>query len=269
VSELRTAATIDRDDWDRHWGDYDEAARQNPAHEYRRALIFRRLGFQDAGSAVRFLDVGSGQGDLAMAVRNRFPAAQIAGLELSRSGVEISRQKVPDAQFFQRNLLEEVEVAENLRDWATHAVCSEVIEHVDEPCTLLKNARQYMAPGCTLIVTAPGGPMSEFDKYLGHRQHFRAAQLGRLLQTAGYIPESVVGAGFPFFNLYRCVVILRGKKLIEDVSSHQQHRPNIPLSARAAMAMFRCLFHFNLSSSLSGWQMIATARVPKQDIREN
>jgi trans-aconitate methyltransferase len=75
---------------------------------------------------------------MAAAVRARFPSAQLLGLELSQSGVEISRQKVPEARFVQRNLLEKVEVPEDQRGWATHAVCSEVIEHVDDPVNYWK-----------------------------------------------------------------------------------------------------------------------------------
>ena len=56
--------------------------------------------------------------------------------------------------------------------WATHAVCSEVLEHVDEPVVLLRNARSWLAPGCRLVVTVPGGPMSAFDRHIGHRRHF-------------------------------------------------------------------------------------------------
>ena len=101
----------------------------NPALEYRRRVIFSLLKLSNPGSGVRLLDIGSGQGDLAAAVRTRFPSAQLLGLELSQSGVEISRQKVRDARFVQRNLLEKIEVPEDQRGWATHAVCSEVLGH--------------------------------------------------------------------------------------------------------------------------------------------
>src|ERR1035437_7856248 len=83
-----------RDDWDRHWDEYSQAAQQNPAQEYRRRVIFSLLGLRSAGGGVRMLDVGSGQGDMAAAVRAALPKAEIVGLELSQSGVEISRHKV-------------------------------------------------------------------------------------------------------------------------------------------------------------------------------
>ncbi|HEV2350763.1 MAG TPA: class I SAM-dependent methyltransferase [Terriglobia bacterium] len=252
-------ASLDRDNWDRHWDDYNQSAQVNPALAYRRRVIFSLLGLRGSGRGVRLLDIGSGQGDMAVAVRARFPSAEILGLELSQAGVEISRRKVPDAQFVQRNLLDNITPPQDQRGWATHAVCSEVIEHVDDPCQLLKSAREYMGPGCLLVVTAPGGPMSAFDRHIGHRKHFRPSEIDPLLRQAGYETERVMGAGFPFFNLYRGLVVLRGKKLIEDASvGRGQH---VPLPARAAMAVFHQLFRLNLESCRWGWQMVGKARL--------
>jgi ubiquinone/menaquinone biosynthesis C-methylase UbiE len=253
-------ASSARDNWDRHWDEYSQAAKENPAQEYRRSVMFSLLGLDKSRTSVRLLDIGSGQGDMAAAVRAAFPAAEIVGLEMSQSGLEISRQKVPDARFVQCNLLEEVIPSQDIRGWATHAVCSEVIEHVDNPCRLLANARQYMSPGCRLVITAPGGPMSAFDKHIGHRRHFRPSEIELLFREAGYIPERVTGAGFPFFNLYRCLIVLRGEKLVEDVSARQN--PMASRYARMAMAVFRRLFYMNLNSSPWGWQMVGKGQVP-------
>src|SRR5215813_10540824 len=149
-----------RDDWDRHWREYANTAEQNPAQNYRREMILSLLDIRGAGEDSRIIDIGSGQGDMAAAIRARFPSAEILGLELSKSGVEISRRKLPVARFVQRDLLDTLEPPDDQRDWATHAVCSEVIEHLDNPGLLLRNARAYMSANCCLILTAPGGPMS-------------------------------------------------------------------------------------------------------------
>jgi SAM-dependent methyltransferase len=246
------------DDWNRHWENFSHSAEENPAQNYRRELIFSLLGVHGSGEGMRVLDIGSGQGDMAAAVRIRYPSAQILGLELAESGVEISRRKVSSAQFVQRDLLQNLTPPQEQRGWATHAICSEVIEHLDDPGLLLRNARQYMRDDCCLVLTAPGGPMSAFDKHIGHRKHWQPQDIEALLREAGYAPEKVSGAGFPFFNLYRCVVILRGKKLIDDVGSGQTGTTSLP--ARLAMAGFHWLIRPNLNSSRRGWQMIGRAR---------
>jgi hypothetical protein len=103
--------------------------------------------------------------------------------------------------------------------------------------------------------------MSAFDKHIGHRKHFKPTDIAELLQQAGYSPEYAGKAGFPFFNVYRCMIILRGNKLIEDVST-QRNPLGSPL-AQAAMAVFHLLFRMNLQSSPWGWQMVGRARCAK------
>jgi len=184
---------------------------------------------------------------LAAAISKRFPDVEILGLELSKSGVKISERKVPAARFLQTNLLQESSPPKEVRLWATHAVCSEVIEHVDDP---LRSAGDYILPGCRLVVAAPGGPMSAFDKYIGHRKHFGERDLEPLLRESGYLPEYVGRAGFPFFNLYRCVVILRGNNLVHDVSTREDGIHS--LVARIGMGLFRCRFRLNLGGQPVG-----------------
>ena len=68
--------------------------------------------------------------------------------------------------------------------------------------------------------------------------------------------EAVGRRGFPFFNLYRLMVILRGEKLIADAGGTRE----LPVGARLAMACFRFLFRFNGPGP--GWQLLAVARKP-------
>jgi len=246
------SATADqRDDWERHWDDYASSAARNPAQRYRRKLALALLGAEGAAAPERLLDIGSGQGDFAADVTAAFSSAQVLGLELSASGVEVSRRKVASAQFLQWDLLAERQPPGHLRNWATHAVCSEVLEHLDKPERLLANVRPWLAPGCRLIVTVPGGPMSEFDRHIGHRRHYRGDELRALLERSGFRVEAAHGAGYPFFNLYRRLVIARGSKLIGNVA----RQPS--LAARMAMDAFDGLFRWNLGTR--GWQTIAVA----------
>jgi 2-polyprenyl-3-methyl-5-hydroxy-6-metoxy-1,4-benzoquinol methylase len=245
-----------RDDWERHWLDYAEAAEHNPAQQYRRRIVFNLLAL--GPGPARVLDIGSGQGDFAAELLRRHPDAEVLGLEVSETGVEIARRKAPGATFLRRDLLQPGEPDYAHREWATHAVCSEVLEHVDRPGELLANVAPYMAPGCQLVVTVPGGPMSAFDRHIGHRRHFAPAALGKLLGGAGFEVEGADGAGLPFFNLYRLVVILRGRRLIDDVTGAGE-RSESRLAA-AVMAVFRVLFRFNLPPGRWGWQTIGLAR---------
>jgi len=251
---VKQAASIlsGRDCWDRHWEDYAESARTNPAQEFRRELVLGLLCLDGCEIRPRVFEVGSGQGDFAVRLAGEYPAADYLGLELSASGVAIATKKTPGMEFLVWDLLQARVPPQDRRGWASHAVCSEVLEHLDHPEILLENMKAWMAPGCRVIVTVPGGPMSAFDKHIGHRRHYSPADLRQLLERCGYQVSQVHGAGFPFFNLYRMVVIQRGERLQHEVMAE----PSWP--ARAAMFAFRVLFHLN--GTRSGWQTVAVAR---------
>ena len=248
-----------RDDWDAHWAHYAASAAENPAQKMRHDIVARLLA-EDARSEAQIFDLGSGQGDLIGKLARLLPDARFVGVELSESGVCISRRKVPSATFLVADIFQPAPALAALVGWATHAVCSEVLEHVDDPVGFLKRSLVYLAPNARLIVTVPGGPMSAFDRHIGHRQHFDRRKIRLMLEHAGYLVERVYLAGFPFFNLYRLLVIGRGKRLTRDVESNAFGASSGP--ARFAMKLFRVLFHANLLDSPFGWQVIVRARKP-------
>jgi trans-aconitate methyltransferase len=242
---------VEVDNWDRHWQDFTPSAEMGPAHEYRRRTVLRLLNVQSVDEPVSFLEIGSGIGEFAEVFLKRYPRTEFLGVELSGVAVEISKQRVPSARFVQRNLLLPPPDDERIHR-ANFAACVEVLEHLDDPVLLLRNAAAYMAPGCKLLVTVPGGPMSAFDRHIGHRKHYKPSELKDLLQSAGFTIEAVYGAGFPFFNLYRSAIILRGKNLRSDISGSPS------LLVRIGTVLFGAAFRFNLMCW--GWQTIAVGR---------
>ena len=243
----------ERDDWDRHWDLYAGSAAENPAQEFRRRLVLRLLGRVSPSS--RVLDIGSGTGEFAATLRSLSPSAELLGLELSRSGVELARRRVPDGTFLQADLTRDESPPLEFRAWATHAVCSEVLEHVDDPVGLLMNSRPYLAPNCRLVVTVPGGPMTEYDRHIGHRRHFDPTTLASLLRDAGFDVLESTGAGFPVFNLYRLLMRALGARLITVAGSA---RPSV--FSRAAMRAFAVGLRADTRLSRRGWQIVAVAR---------
>jgi SAM-dependent methyltransferase len=254
---------IDPNDWDHHWDAYGEVEEANPASDYRQALIVRLLGRPAAGSTV--LDIGSGQGRFALRLQETYPDVAVWGVEYSAEGVMRSREHAARrgsaAKFRQVDLLQPTTLADG-QPPAAYAVCSEVLEHVADPVTAIRNARALLAPGCELLVTVPGGPRSAFDRHIGHFQHFTAGKLRQVLTDAGYEVRRVLRAGFPFFNLYKLAVIARGKKLIADL----EHRaPGQALPGEAIQKAFGLCLRHSLDDAPFGWQMVAVATVPERD----
>ena len=246
-----------RDDWDSHWDRYANSASINPAQQMRQDLILKALR-RGRWPEERLLDVGSGQGDFLVRAAQAGAARAYAGFELSQSGVDIARAKLPEAKLIRLDLFEPSAESTTFVGWASAAVCSDVIEHVDDPAAFLRALRRYLADGARLVVTVPGGPMSAFDRHIGHRRHYSRALVRQTLVEAGFAVDEVWLAGFPFFNLYRLSVILRGRRLIQDAESREGAGGSA--AARLVMAVFRLLFPMNLRSSPFGWQVVAIAR---------
>ncbi len=258
VPESLKSPVAEQESWDHHWDDFALANEINPAQEYRRRVALELLG--RSGDPERLLDIGSGSGELLLSAAARWPRAQLLGLELSESGVAQAQVKLPSARFRKVDLLSEPVPDRGDEVWATHAVCSEVLEHVDDPVRLLRNARNWLGPGSLVAVTVPGGPMSAFDRHIGHRRHFTPGDLQAVMAAAGLEVLDTSAAGFPFFNLYRALVILRGERLIAEARSGGSGSSSRLLAI--GMAVFRALFRLNRSRSRFGWQIVGLSREP-------
>jgi len=249
---MSTGEIAEVDDWDRHWQDIGASSEKGPTPRYRRRLIFQLLGIRAGDESVRMLEIGSGTGEFAEQFCRRYPRARYLGLELSRVGVQIAERRAPSAVFLQRDLMHAAEPGGDQDFGATHVVCSEVLEHVDEPVVLLRNVSPFLSPGCRAVVTVPGGPMNAFYEHIGHRRHYSPRDLSELLERAGFQVERSYAAGFPFFNLFRLFIAWRGSKLIEDVTGPPSR------IVRFGMSVVDLLLHFNLMHW--GWQTIVVAR---------
>jgi SAM-dependent methyltransferase len=242
-----------RDDWESHWDDFFEASKLNPAGAYRVRLLLRRLPRSMRPSS-RLIDIGCGPGYLLSEACRRFPGIEARGVELSAAAVQMAESRVPRAQFLQCDLLESSNIPQSWVDWADVAVCSEVLEHVDRPELLLSNARALLAPGSRVVVTVPGGPMSSFDRYIGHRRHYTRPDLEGLLHGAGFTVERCDAEGFPVFNAYRLMVIARGRKLVEEAAVGRMPESRVAL---VMATLFNAMFRMSPPTRRWGWQLVA------------
>lgn len=247
------------DDWNTLWQELSNDIYFNtPAVKYRWYCIDKLMHLNDLSlSSVKLLDLGCGTGRLLNYFLNKYESVQLKGTDNSEVGLEIAKKRLPQAEFFHADLCAEISPS-NLpyTKWATHASCSEVLEHLDEPITFLKNASRFLRKDATLVISVPGGPMSSFDHHVGHRKHYTGKILRDELQEAGYKVEKIVCAGFPFHNLYRLAFILRGEAVLNDSKHLEGHNRFLGL----VMKCFHLLFKFNLFNTAFGWTVLAKAR---------
>lgn len=240
-------------DWDTHWSVYDENTRNNPAQKFRFRLINKILK-QIQGSVL--VDIGCGQGDLLQYLSDAYPEKTFCGFELSPSGVKATQIKVPSADVKMLDLFHKDAVKMLSAVKADIATCSEVLEHVPDPREFLVRAKATIVHGGYFVATVPGGPRTPFDIEIGHLQHFSKRSICKLFEDAGFESIEVSRAGFPFFNLYKVIVMARGKKVKND------YEGKTTVAFRVALWIFGVLFRLNKRDSAIGWQLVVKARKP-------
>lgn len=243
-------------EWDAHWPHVSAWMQSNPAYRYRQKLIWRALDLPPPHTTASVLDVGCGDGSFLRAVHAYRPDLELAGIDGSGEGLTIARQALPKA------LLERVDlhalptdVAARLAHFASHALCSEVIEHVDDPVRVLEAIRPLLRDNGTLVVTVPAGPMSAFDRHVGHRKHYSSRMLRTEAEAAGWRVERIWRAGLPFHTLYRLMVVLRGGAAVRDSAGDSGGAA--AAASGLAFRVFNALNAFNLDDAPFGWQLVA------------
>ena len=140
------------------------------------------------------VDLGCGDGTLLAEVKKHWPEMMLAGVDLSENQIAANRARDGAVEWIAADLQAPLEAQRRF----DVAIASEIIEHLDAPPMLLRNAR---ALASTLIVTTQSGPIRETERRVGHRQHFAAEALGALLEETGWRARRIWNEGFPFHDL--------------------------------------------------------------------
>lgn len=247
-----------KEDWNRIYPALHDAT-GNPALEWRWRELTRLLELRDRGRGTRLIDFGCGDGSLLLRLRPLYPDAQFAGIDGADAGIAKARARLPDCGFANIDLNKASNVSHGLLPFHGNVgICTEVLEHLDDPVAALVTCKSLLDKGARLVITVPAGPMAASDRHFGHRKHYTIPILQQELRAAGLEVEGIWAAGFPFQNLYRLLVILRGQAAINDQIGETS--ASFSLLSKLAFATFRMLFHANLFWPPLGWQIFAVAR---------
>lgn len=182
--------------------DYYEAASPGRLDYWRymaapRARVSRVLSELRRLAPASVVDLGCGNGSLLREIRVVLPSVRLTGVDLSGRQIEENRRSTPAIAWQAANLLEPV----TLPDRFEAVVASEVIEHLDDPEALLRNAAVLAANGGTLVLTTQSGKIGETERRVGHVRHFGRGEMEALLGRCGWDPARVWNEGFPFHDL--------------------------------------------------------------------
>jgi len=112
---------------------------------YWKRAIFRRLG-----SCSRILDLACGTGIVTEGLANRFPNAEIVGVDITDDYLEIYRQRIRARNINAKFILGNAETV--LLEGKFDAVVSSYIPKYVDPWLLLKNVSAHLKPGGMMVL---------------------------------------------------------------------------------------------------------------------
>jgi trans-aconitate methyltransferase len=215
----------------------------------RRAILKRLRSFQFQS----LLDVGCGDGELIVWLRERLPAETvITGVDLSSETVARNKTRHPHAEFDVLNIEHQ-----HLPKAFDAIVCTEVIEHLDDRKAAFGHLAAMLNPGGHVIVTCPSGKVHATERHFGHISHPTPSELRQLTADAGLEEVSLENWGFPVYTSLKYLTNLR-----PDWALRSFAQGRYTTSARLVSQALYLANFLNLPTSSGGCQQFLVARRP-------
>lgn len=192
-----TAAPISAEAYNALWAaGWDDTRLYGPMARHSRRL-FTRLSADLTPNSI--LDVGCGEGSLLSTLMKHHPGATGTGVEVSDHAIALATRVTPNATFAN------CDVASGALDRTFDLVVSaDVVEHIADDITAIKNMAAMTAPGGRLIISTLQGRMRNFERQVGHVRNYELGELEEKIRGAGLKVERVIAWGWPFYSpLYR------------------------------------------------------------------
>lgn len=143
---------------------------------------------------VKVLELGAGIGNMTQQLaggRKHYVASDIDEEHLARQRVRFRGR--PNLEMRKCDLCNSEDFADLAGNFDT-VVCLNVVEHVEDDLTALKNIRSALAPGGRAIILVPQdqGIYGTLDEVLGHYRRYSAEQLRARMEEAGFVIERVI-----------------------------------------------------------------------------
>ncbi|MER2559804.1 MAG: class I SAM-dependent methyltransferase [Myxococcaceae bacterium] len=246
------STTVNRDYYARMSPGQRDYWRKMAAARHRVEVITKSAAQLAPGSLI---DLGCGNGVLLAALHQALPTTSFAGIDLVRAQVDANALSFPWARFLERDLQQPLEPSFPWEGQFDVATASEVIEHLDDPASLLRNARRVLKPGGRLVLSTQSGPVRETEQLVGHRRHFSSRQMRELFSNEGFVAERVWNTGFPFHDLSKWYANLDPEGSMQEFGEAAYGLKQNVVCAALRLA-------FKLNSEGRGAQLFAVARRP-------
>ena len=177
------------------------------------------------------LDVGCGDGSLLGFLKDRF-GCEIYGLESDDSP---ANTRVPLNGYYRMDI-----TAQHPKRSFDVVIASEVLEHIPEQERGLRN--MHAVSNRYLLLTVPGEPIRETDKYMGHVRHYDLGSLDQVVTSCGFRVIRSFAWGFPFHSTYKLMQDIFPEVMIQGFGTGEYG-----WTQKTVCNLLYGLFHLNLS----------------------
>mgnify|MGYP000173614321 CR=1 FL=1 len=240
-------------DYDALWGGaWQRAAAFGPGFRSRYETLLRLMA--QFGAAGRFIEFGAGTGAFLPRVTRRFPWLELSAHEQSATALAALRALPALHGVYEGPLDAELQLGRAF----DVAVCSEVLEHIEDDGAALDALIRHLRPGGRLYLSVPLRPglWTRVDEAVGHVRRYRRGQLAELCRARGLEVLADLSTGFPIYNAYYRVL---GRKSPEETAQTADRGLKGRLLAGALGRVFT--LETRLSTPLGGRGFVA-ARLP-------
>ncbi len=204
-------------DYDALWrGAWKEAAAFGPGFRSRYATLLRLMGA--FGAAGRFIEFGAGRGSFLPLVAERFPWLELSAHEDSAAALEVLRG-LERLHSVHSGLLDE---SLDLGRAFDVAVCSEVLEHIEDDGAALDALIRHLRPGGRLYLSVPLRPdlWTRVDQEVGHQRRYERGRLAAMCRDRGLEVLADRATGFPLYNTYYRVLGTKSPAQTASTANH-------------------------------------------------
>ena len=189
------------------WGDAPEL--YGPRHDYRESLMLRR--FRALLPAGHVLNAGCGAGSFTLRLLDA--GYDVTSVDASEAFVERVRALVRERGRAETSpvALADLHALRFPADAFDGIVCGEVLEHLDDDRTAVREFARVLRPGGAVIASVPANPWRYdwSDHWAGHRRRYTEDGLRERFAGAGFGDVEVIAYGFPLLGLYHRQVYRR------------------------------------------------------------
>lgn len=159
-------------------------------HLYKKILFHLRKS-----RGKKLLDIGCGAGKIAYLTGQK--GFDVTGIEIERRVAKLAESNLGESGVKGKIIAGDILNLKLNEDFFDVIVCSEVIEHVDEPKKIIKKVLKLLKEGGLFILTTPHNQKywTVSDEYADHKKRFGVEEIKKLLSDFRIV--SLYTVGFP------------------------------------------------------------------------